>query len=340
MVCRLSSRRFCSMVRGARKALSALVAIFLAGVSHAAFMPNLRSSKMLSLRGSDVQMYTSLDADATAARTARVLAVKEASGLTFDELANTLGLTNTYTCQLFFGQAQLKEGTAVKLKSALPGLSDDDIKAMQGAPMRGFDEEILKEPNVYRTCEPSKCAYNPYIYPAGCVIESNRLALFLSFSLSTPTRRGDHPLWPRHQDTHQRAVWRRHHECYRLLPGRWHHHGKIGREARRHHLCASGTRPLILTFASFASFASRTAAHHPRIVISPGRTANSSPLLSRQPRTTAPRAQGTEWKRATNRFNLSALGRCIADRSATSGAWLRVCMILAFALGARVSREL
>ena len=134
--------------------LSALAAIFFIGGTHAAFMPTptLRGKNLHNSR-SAVQMYTTLDADATAARTARVLAVKEASGMTFDELADTLGLTNTYTCQLFFGQAQLKEPTAAKLKAALPALNDDDIKAMQGAPMRGFDDEILKEPNVYRTYE-------------------------------------------------------------------------------------------------------------------------------------------------------------------------------------------
>ena len=86
-------------------------------------------------------------------RVQRVLAIKEASGMSFDQLATTLGLTNTYTCQLFLGQAQLKAPTALKLKAALPSLSDDDLLAMQGCPMRGFDDQILKEPNVYRTYE-------------------------------------------------------------------------------------------------------------------------------------------------------------------------------------------
>ena len=96
---------------------------------------------------------TSFDAEETAKRVQRCLAVKEASGLSFDELANELGLTNTYTCQLLLGQAQLKPDTAPKLQALLPGLSEADLTAMQAAPMRGFDEEILKEPNVYRTYE-------------------------------------------------------------------------------------------------------------------------------------------------------------------------------------------
>ena len=99
-------------------------------------------------------MYSSIDADAVAARTARLLAAKEASGLTFDELATKIGLTNTYTVQLLLGQAQLKPDTAPKLKAALPEVSSTDLAAMQKHfPMRGFDEAILKEPNVYRTYE-------------------------------------------------------------------------------------------------------------------------------------------------------------------------------------------
>ena len=97
--------------------------------------------------------YTTLDAERTADRVQRCLAVKEASGLSFDELAAKLGLTNTYTCQLFLGQAQLKPGTKEKLKEVLPGITENDLDAMEGAPFRGFNDEILKEPNVYRTYE-------------------------------------------------------------------------------------------------------------------------------------------------------------------------------------------
>ena len=100
-----------------------------------------------------VNMYTTKDAEATAARVQRMLKVKEESGMSFDEIANSLGLTNTYTCQLFLGQAQLKPPTAEKLKALIPSIEDGDMLAMQGAPMRGFNDEILKEPNVYRTYE-------------------------------------------------------------------------------------------------------------------------------------------------------------------------------------------
>ncbi|CAM9104391.1 unnamed protein product [Heterosigma akashiwo] len=89
-----------------------------------------------------------------AERVSRVLSAKAESGLTYDELASKLGVTNAYTAQLLLGQAKLSEATALKLKEALPSLDSDDLQAMQDFfPMRGFDEEILKEPNVYRTYE-------------------------------------------------------------------------------------------------------------------------------------------------------------------------------------------
>lgn len=83
----------------------------------------------------------------------RLLAAKEDSGKTFDEIGNELGLTNAYTANLFYGQAQLKSGTAPKLKKAVPGISEDDLALMQKAPMRSFDPSILQEPTIYRLYE-------------------------------------------------------------------------------------------------------------------------------------------------------------------------------------------
>jgi cyanate lyase len=87
-------------------------------------------------------------------RIERVLAAKKYAGLTFDDLATKLGVTNTYAAQLVLGQARLMPETAPKLKDALPLLSESDMQDMvESFPMRGFDDEILKEPNVYRTYE-------------------------------------------------------------------------------------------------------------------------------------------------------------------------------------------
>ena len=106
------------------------------------------SAPMASSSDYDVRL------DEVAERSSRLIAAKEEAGLSFDELATKLGLTNTYTAQLFLGQAQLKANTAPKLKKALPSVSDDDVQAMMAHfPMRGFDERILQEPNVYRTYE-------------------------------------------------------------------------------------------------------------------------------------------------------------------------------------------
>uniref|UniRef100_A0A7S2IA61 Cyanate hydratase n=1 Tax=Helicotheca tamesis TaxID=374047 RepID=A0A7S2IA61_9STRA len=93
-------------------------------------------------------------ANKLAERVERVLAAKTKSGKSYDELASALGVTNAYAAQILLGQAKLTPKTALALKEALPEIVDDDIQAMQDDfPMRSFDEEILKEPNVYRTYE-------------------------------------------------------------------------------------------------------------------------------------------------------------------------------------------
>ena len=57
----------------------------------------------------------------------RLLSAKEKSGKTFDQIADELGFTNTYTTQLLLGQAQLKPETLPKLKKAVPGISAADL---------------------------------------------------------------------------------------------------------------------------------------------------------------------------------------------------------------------
>lgn len=89
-----------------------------------------------------------------AERVERVLVCKAASGKTYDEIADVMGVTNTYAAQLLLGQAKLTPDAAAKLKVALPELNDKDLVCMQETfPMRSFDDDILKEPNVYRTYE-------------------------------------------------------------------------------------------------------------------------------------------------------------------------------------------
>lgn len=101
-----------------------------------------------------VAPYTSVSASALAERVGRVLAAKSETGITYDDLALKLGVTNTYCAQLLLGQAKLSAEAADKLVAAIPSISAIDLQSMQYEfPMRTFDDEILKEPNVYRTYE-------------------------------------------------------------------------------------------------------------------------------------------------------------------------------------------
>ncbi|KAL3789317.1 hypothetical protein ACHAWO_007573 [Cyclotella atomus] len=110
----------------------------------------LLSSQLIpSLRG-----YSSVNVTEQAERTKRVLDAKVQANLSYDSLASKLGVTNTYAAQLILGQAKLTPDIAAKLQAALPTLSDKDVQDMQSNfPMRTFNSEILKEPNVYRTYE-------------------------------------------------------------------------------------------------------------------------------------------------------------------------------------------
>ncbi len=56
---------------------------------------------------------------------ARLLAAKEASGKTYDELADALGYCNVYVGQLFHAQAQLKEDAVSKLAKLVPELDKE-----------------------------------------------------------------------------------------------------------------------------------------------------------------------------------------------------------------------
>ena len=112
----------------------------------------IRSQQQASRASS--RYYTSISSTDVTDRTKRLLDAKSKSKLTYDDLASKLGVTNTYAAQLLLGQAKLTKGTAARLQDALPLASPEDIEEMQSTcPMRGFDEDILKEPNVYRTYE-------------------------------------------------------------------------------------------------------------------------------------------------------------------------------------------
>jgi cyanate lyase len=83
----------------------------------------------------------------------RLLAAKEASGKTYDEIADALGYCNVYVGQLFHAQAQLKKDAVSNLAKLVPGLNDELLGEMQKCPMRSYDPDIIQEPNIYRMTE-------------------------------------------------------------------------------------------------------------------------------------------------------------------------------------------
>ncbi|KAI3431673.1 hypothetical protein D9Q98_004720 [Chlorella vulgaris] len=91
--------------------------------------------------------------DAKVAFVDKLLTAKAASGKSFDEIAEALGVTNAYAAQLFFNQAMLKPETAAKLKKAVPQLSVEALAIMQQPPMRSFDTSLQQEPHIYRMIE-------------------------------------------------------------------------------------------------------------------------------------------------------------------------------------------
>eukprot|EP01023_Acetabularia_acetabulum_P019594 TRINITY_DN199_c2_g1_i1.p1 TRINITY_DN199_c2_g1~~TRINITY_DN199_c2_g1_i1.p1 ORF type:complete len:372 (-),score=29.15 TRINITY_DN199_c2_g1_i1:202-1317(-) len=82
-----------------------------------------------------------------------LLQAKKNCGKSFEQIAQECGLTNVYAAQLFYNQVQLKQDTAVKLKSAVPTLTNQMIEEMKMVPNRYYDEDIIQEPNIQRLHE-------------------------------------------------------------------------------------------------------------------------------------------------------------------------------------------
>jgi cyanate lyase len=143
-----SSRKFNAAIRSPllKQALSKSF------IRHAPFRYNLMDSSLIPATAA--VWYSSVNQDLLAERVERVLQAKRDSGLTYDQLSQTLGVSNTYAAQLLLGQAKLTPDTATKLQQALPNIQAEDLQSMQtNFPMRTFDDNLKKEPNVYRTYE-------------------------------------------------------------------------------------------------------------------------------------------------------------------------------------------
>ncbi|KAL9186344.1 hypothetical protein ACHAXT_005582 [Thalassiosira profunda] len=165
--------------------------MFRSALSRAAALTGPRPTSRFLLPPIVARGYTSVSSVDVAERTQRLLDAKARSGLSYDDLAAKLGVTNTYAAQLLLGQAKLTKETAAKLQDALPAASKSDLDAMQSCPMRTFDEDILKEPNVYRTYE----AITHYGEAIKCLINEqcgDGIMSAIDFYLDVGTTTGKH----------------------------------------------------------------------------------------------------------------------------------------------------
>eukprot|EP01041_Mallomonas_annulata_P013426 gene13426-28471_t len=132
--------------------LTVLLFSFTYGFQQWASSSRLLNKSTYKMAGSS-RLMMSKSEDDKANLVARLLNAKASSEKTFDEIAAGLGMTNVYTVQLFMNQAQLKPETAEKLSKLVPAITSDDLLAMQSAPFRSFDPQMLQEPLVYRLIE-------------------------------------------------------------------------------------------------------------------------------------------------------------------------------------------
>lgn len=88
-----------------------------------------------------------------AAFVTRLLMAKEASNLTFTQIAKALNLTNVYTTQLFLNQHMLSVNAAANLAVLMPEIAPADLAQMQKSPSRRYDPYVLQDPTAYRLNE-------------------------------------------------------------------------------------------------------------------------------------------------------------------------------------------
>lgn len=112
--------------------------------------PNVgKATKLTSSIGRNIiNAFMSSEADRKSNLIERLLDAKFASKLSFDQIAQKLGVTNAQTAQLFTNQAQLSPRAAELLKAAIPGISNEDLTTMQKVPMRSFDPQMMQVQNI------------------------------------------------------------------------------------------------------------------------------------------------------------------------------------------------
>ncbi|CAM8940866.1 unnamed protein product [Rhodiola kirilowii] len=84
----------------------------------------------------------------------QLVTARRSSGKSYSQIASETGLTNVYVAQLFKRQAQLSHDAAVKLRAAVPHLTDDLVQEMMVAPpLRVYSPSLIQDPAVYRLNE-------------------------------------------------------------------------------------------------------------------------------------------------------------------------------------------
>jgi cyanate lyase len=91
--------------------------------------------------------------DAKAALGRKILRVKKAHGLTWNDVAARLGHAPVWTCASCLGQMSMTAETAAKA-GALFGLSDEEVETLQAIPYRGsLPTAVPTDPLIYRFYE-------------------------------------------------------------------------------------------------------------------------------------------------------------------------------------------
>ncbi len=83
----------------------------------------------------------------------KILRVKKAQGLTWNDVAARLGHAPVWTCAACLGQMSMTAETAAKA-GALFGLSDEEVETLQAIPYRGsLPTAVPTDPLIYRFYE-------------------------------------------------------------------------------------------------------------------------------------------------------------------------------------------
>ena len=82
----------------------------------------------------------------------RIIAAKEAKGMTWDDLGEAIGMSPVWTCSACMGMNSMPEDTATALCEVLD-LGEDVAKALNRYPTKNWDRVVPTDPLIYRLYE-------------------------------------------------------------------------------------------------------------------------------------------------------------------------------------------